>query len=178
MKNIFTLIMVLGILHLSSCYSVSGGNNNTVIPTPVVDSQSKGGNIQVTFINDSSVTENFFINDYTLNGKPGYSIYATVAYNHTDSLWHLNIQAIDQEVSRIAMIFNGTSTTATGTYTNTSNTSTLTDYTNGHVVTYSILVGSTVTITQSSYPVQGTFGFNLSHNYFTTQATGSFNVYF
>jgi hypothetical protein len=178
MKNIFTVILALCILYLSSCYNSSGGNNSTLIPTPVVDSQSKGGNIQVTFINDSSVTENFFINDYTLNGKPGYSLYATVVYNHTDSLWHLNLQAIDQKTSRVALIFNGTDTAASGTFTNTANTSTFTDYTNGHTITYSILVGSTVNITQSSYPIQGTFAFNLSHNYFTTLATGSFIVYY
>jgi hypothetical protein len=177
MKNIFTLILLANILYLSSCTS-SGGNNSTLIVTPVVDSQSKGGNVQVSFTNDSSVTESFFINDYTLNSKPGYSIYAAVTYNHTDSLWHLNLQSIDQKLSRMAITFTGTDTSALGTFTSTTSTSTLTDYTNGHTTTYSILVGSTVTITQSSYPIEGSFTFKLSRNYFTTIATGTFKIYY
>ena len=178
MKNIFALMLIFCTLYLSSCYNSSGGNNNTLIPTPVVDSQSKGGNIQLAYTNDSSIYESFTINDYTLNSMPGYSIYVTVAYNHTDSLWHLNLQTIDPKLNRMAIIFSGTSTTAIGTYTNTTNTCTLTDYTSGHTTTYAIVVGSNVSITQSSYPIKGNFNFNVRHDYFTSVATGSFIAYF
>lgn len=177
MKNIFTLLLAFGVLYLSSCTS-SGGNNSTLIVTPVVDSQSKGGNINVSFTNDSSQYETFFINDYTLDGRPGYSLFATVAYNHTDSLWHVNLQSIDPKFNRVAIIFTGTNTSALGTFTSNASICTMTDFTAGHTTTYSILVGSTVTITQSSYPIQGSFTFHLSYNYFTSFATGTFKIYY
>ena len=176
MKNILTLLLAISSLYLASCGN--GGNDSHIAPVVVPDSFSKGGYADVTYTNEDFETRSFFVNDLRKKGMPIYQLYGSVTYNHTDSLWHCQLQLIDQKMQKVAFTFYGSSPTSLGTYTATTHNSMLIDYTAGEYITYSILVGSTVNITQSTYPIEGSFNFTLYLNHFTTTATGSFKIYY
>jgi hypothetical protein len=175
MKNIFVLLLICGIVGLSSCGN--GGNS----PTPVIagpDSTSKGGNLEITFVNDSGTTEHFNIIDYVKSNVAIYSLYASAIYSATDSLYHLKVQVVDYKMKQIGLYLELTNTTATGLYYVRTNSSTFTDYSRGQNLTYGISVGSTVNITQASYPIEGSFNLGMYHNHDVIPATGSFKIYY
>ena len=182
MKNIISLFLVSGIIYLSSC---SNGGNDSIAVTPAPDSTSKGSSffISIPYRNDlgASVIENDSIYDYIKNNVVVYALFANAAYNASDSLWHLKLQVLDQKIQKMELNITAINTAATGNYTITTNNSTVSFYKKGKnydYTTYSVLTGSTVNITQSSYPVQGTMDLHLCNNHDTIPATGSFKIFY
>ncbi len=175
MKRIVTFLMLTGIIYLSSC---GNGNNDSLPVVPVADTMSKGGFIQLSYVNDSGLISSFSINDVTIRNVAYYSLFASDIYNATDSLWHCKIQLTDLKMQQLAFTVNLINTSSTGTFTVTTNNSGFIDYTHGENITYSIYAGSTVEITQSSYPIQGNFNLILYKNHVTYPATGSFKIYY
>lgn len=176
MKNILTLLVISAVIFLASCGN--GGNDSNIHTTPIPDSSSKGGFIAISFTNDSSVTEGFNIYDLMKNNWAVYALYASVVYNHTDSLWHCSVQLADQKSQQLGIIFNGTGASSIGDYFVTTNTCTVIDYSHGQNTTYTIAPGSSVNITQASFPIEGTINFVLYRNHFSTTATGNFKIYY
>ena len=100
MKNICTLLLLSVVIYCSSC---GNGANDGVKVLPVEDSSSKGGFFHVIYTNDSFQTKDFYVNDYKKGGWAVYTLFASVVYNHTDSLYHLEMQLIDQKMTRVAV---------------------------------------------------------------------------
>jgi hypothetical protein len=174
MKRIFTLIMIAGVVYLSSC---GNGANDKIAVIPAPDSTSKGSKFQISF-----GSETFFLNDYTLNKIPTVSLFASDIYNATDSMWHARIEVTDRTNKQISLILNVDNPiigdTSVATFYVTKNTSTLSDYSNGENKTYAISVGSYVNITQATYPIKGDLFLTLYYNHDTLQATGNFLIYY
>jgi hypothetical protein len=174
MKRFFTFIILAGIIYLSSC---GNGANSTVAVLPLPDSTTKGSKFQVSFGSQS-----FLINDYNVNQIPQFVLFASDVYNATDSMWHARIQVTDRTNKNISMNLNLDnpiiSGTSTGSFFVTKNTSTFTDYSNGDNKVYTVAIGSSVDITQSSYPIEGILYLTLYHNHDTINATGNFHIYY
>ncbi len=178
MKNIFTLLVCFGIIYLSSC---SKNNSSTIVVAPEADSISKGGFVQISFnaAPAPGTPESFYFNDYKKGGWAIYSLYATDIYNATDSFWHVHVQLADQKSKQLSFTYDGIGLAAAGTFVANTNTSTLIDYSTGTNLTYAISKdNSYVSITQATYPIQGTFNFTLYNNFYTTIASGNFKIYY
>jgi len=176
MKNFFTILVIPCVLFLLSCGN--GGNNPPLTVLPSTDSVSKGDSLLFTYNNIGNGTENFSINDYSLNNSPYYSMYATITYNATDSLWHLKLQLIDHKMKQMALNLTMVGATQLGNYSIPNNSSTFTDYTLGQNTTFQVaMLGSSVNITQASYPIEGTLNLSLSYNYSLYDAFGNFKVF-
>ncbi len=175
MKRILALLLLSGIVYLSSC----GDGGNDPLPTVVKpDSTSKGDTMVINYTGMFSGSKNFTILDYVKNNSPYYEMYASVVYNKTDSLWHCKLQLIDNKLKKCAMKLSLVGPTQTGTFSIPDNTSTFIDYTDGTNTTYEISqTGSNVNIIQATYPIRGTFNLILYRNYNTYNANGSFKIF-
>src|SRR5206468_4742002 len=76
MKHILTLLLVSGVIYLSSC---GNGANDPIPVLPKADSASYGSYLSIWFQSDT-----FFIRDLTLNGIPAVTIHSSATYNATD----------------------------------------------------------------------------------------------
>ena len=169
MKNFFPLLLLLGALYLSSC---SNGANDPLPKAVPADSTTTGSYITTWFKGDA-----FDIQDLALNGVAKIQLNASDIYDPTDSVWVCRIQVIDAFKNQMEMNLTAKGPSATGAFTVTDNSSTLTDFTNGQNLVYSIAIGSVVNVTQSFYPIKGNLNLTLYYNHtttFTTPATDSF----
>ncbi|MCD6013696.1 MAG: hypothetical protein K0Q79_3558 [Flavipsychrobacter sp.] len=175
MKRIFALLLISGIVYLSSC---GDGGNDPLPPVVKPDSTSKGDTFIVNYASLSGTPRNFLIVDYVKNNSPYYEMYASVIYNATDSLWHCRIQLIDNKMKKLSLKLALTNTSPTGTFTIPDNTSTFIDYTEGSNATYEVsMSGSSVNITHATYPIQGTYTLTLYRNFKTYTAYGQFKIF-
>lgn len=175
MKRLFTLLLISGIIYLSSC----GDGGNDKLPAIVQpDSLSKGDSLFFNYASASGSAKSFVINDYSINNSPYYEMYASVTYNKTDSLWHCKLQLIDNKLKRFALKLSLVSPTQTGTFTFPDNSSTFIDYTEGDNTTYEVAqAGSSVNITQATYPIRGDISLVLYRNFKTMNGYGNFKIY-
>lgn len=174
MKNFFTSLLLLsGVLYLSSCSNKVDGTTNSLI-IPPEDSVTVNSTIILYYNNDT-----FVIHDLTVKNLPIESFFASDPYNPTDSIWTTTIVLTDYLKKQISLNLtaNRDSSSALGIYYVTTNSSTLTDYTNGENRVYSIMEGSYLTITASNYPITGTMALTLRYNNDTIPATGTFSIY-
>jgi len=168
MKNIFTLLLVSGVLFLASC----GNGANTPLPVlPVADTTTYGSYLWFTYANDT-----FSMHDYALNGIPVIAMHDTITYNTTDSMWECKILVTDARTQQMAMNITAESASDTGAYIVNSNSSTFTDYSEGANKTYSIAIGSVVEITHYTYPITGKMSLGLYYNHNTIYAIDSFGI--
>ncbi len=175
MKSILTLLLVAGTLYLSSCTKTDTPVTNVPL-TPKADSVTKGGFFQISFNGES-----YMIHDLVVQRVPVYSLYAfTMASNQQDTLYIAQIQLTDHQAKTISVdltLYNNTSDASIGTYLVTTNNCTLTDYSEGQNRTYSVSLGSSVTLTNTDYTTEGTLSLNLYYNHVNYPATGSFKIY-
>lgn len=175
MKRFATLLLLSGLVYLSSC----GDGSNTPLPVaPSADTVSKGSLVQFTYTNDSGLISSFSINDLTIHNVAYYTLTATDVYNATDSLWHLKVEVADLKRMQIAFMVELVNTSSTGIFTVNNNNSSFIDYTHGENNIYSVYAGSSIDITQSSYPIKGTMSLTLYKNHVTSTATGNFVIYY
>ena len=173
MRSIFILAFICGIAALSAC---SNGGNSPV-PAPVAaDTISKGDSLQFSFSTDTPRT--FNISDLVISKSPIYALYASTTFNPTDSLYHFKMQVIDYKMRQMALYIEAINNTSVGLYQVTRNSSTFTDYSRGQNLTYSVALGSTVNVTQSSYPIRGSLNLYIYHNHDSIPATGAFKIYY
>jgi len=180
MRNIFTFLLLAGVIYFSSCNS--GGNSTTkaLQVFPSTDTVTKGSYIQLSWTNLSGVTESYYITDLSVNNSPLYEIGSTVTEN-ADSTWASKIILKDFTKKQIALNLSMENPTLTnsGTYSVLNNSSTLTDYSLGQNKTYSISQGSYALYnTVGGTFIQGTLNLNLVYNFQSVNATGSFLIYF
>ena len=168
MKNIFTLLLLSGVFYLSSC---GNGANDPIPYVPPADTIKNGSYFSAWFLNDQ-----FFIWDLKVNNVPVYNLHSSVIYNSTDSLWECRVFCTDFTKKQMDISFMAVGTSPTGTYTVVDNKSTLTDYSHGENKTYSIGIGSVVTLSQSSYPVKGLMNLTLNYNHNTVYANDTFKI--
>jgi hypothetical protein len=169
MKNILTLLLVSGVIYLSSC---GNGANDPVPVVPIADSTTTGSYFSIWFQSDT-----FFIRDVSLNGIPAVTLRSSAIYNATDSMWECRVKLNDVGHTRINLDITATNTSPTGSYTVKDNSSTLTDFSHGENKTYSIGIGSVINLSQSSYPIIGQMSLTLYYNHTTTYANDTFKIY-
>ena len=175
MKSIFTLLLAAAAFYLSSCTTNSSPNTLTIIPK--ADSISVGDTLQISFAGKS-----FIITDLTILNSPVQTLFAkTQAFDQNDTLYIGQILQTDHLYKTISVnltVYNSTSSPSSiGTYLVRDNTCTLTDYSEGQNRTYAVSIGSTVNITNSTYPLMGTLSLNLYYDHNSYPATGSFKIY-
>ena len=168
MKYIFTILSLSVLACFSSC---DKGTTNLFAVTPG-DTTTKGSSIELSF-NSKTVG----VTDYSINGSPFITISASILQAN-DVTWDNKIVVTDYKLNQFGLNLSSVNSTSSGTYTVTDNSSTFTDDSSGIHKTYSIGVGSTVTITQANYPIEGTMNLNLYYNHVLTPATGSFKIYY
>jgi hypothetical protein len=174
MKNFLTaMLLFTGVIYLSSCSNKHDATTNSLI-VPPADSVSLNSLINLYFNNDT-----FAINDLTVKNLPIESLFASNTYNPADSTWITNIVLTDYTKTEVSLNLTAyrDSSSALGIYYVTTNSSTLTDYSTGANKTYSIMEGSILTLTQSTYPISGTLSLTLHYNSDTIGATGTFVIY-
>ncbi len=171
MKNFFPLLLLVGVMYLSSC----GNGANDPLPVAVpADSTTTGSYLTTWFLGDA-----FVINDLALNGVSKIQLHASDIYNATDSVWVCRVQLIDVFKDKMEMNITAQGSLSTGAFTVVDNTSTLTDYTHGQNKVYSVAPGSIINVTQSFYPIKGTMDLTLYYNHtttYSTSATDSFKI--
>lgn len=168
MKHIFTIFLISSVIYLSSC---GNGANDPLPKTAVADSFSDGSYLSIWFLSDT-----FYIHDLTLNGVATVAMHASDIYNANDSMWQCHVQLIDAPRNQMALNVTAYGSSSTGIFTVTDNSSTLTDYSHGENKTYSIGIGSVISITSNQYPIKGTMNLTLNYNYTTTYANDSFKI--
>lgn len=175
MKRIFALLLLAGVVYLSSC----GDGANDKLPAVIKpDSTSKGDTLIFNYTNAAGTTKNFLLIDYVINNSPHYEMYSSIVYSKSDSLWHLKIQLIDNKLKNMALNLNLVGPTQTGTYIFPNNSSTFINYSDKANTTYEVSnFGSTVDIIQATYPIRGTFALKLYRNFNVFHGTGSFKIY-
>ena len=177
MKRILALLLAIGAFYLSSCSKSDTPITNPVI-IPKSDSVTKGGYLQITFTGKS-----FYIKDLTVQGSPIYSLSAnTLPFDHTDTLWISQLQLIDHKAKQVAMnltVYKDStdSTSNLGTYRIRTNTSTVTDNSEGKNKVYAVSLGSTVKLTHTDFTTEGTLALTLHYNDSSFAATGYFKIY-
>lgn len=172
MRKIFMVLLLPVVLYLSSC------KDNYTIPVPTPgDTTTNKSYMNVMFGNDT-----FAIKDLKVNNSPFYALYARVNrnYSFTDSSWQARLEVWDYKYQKISLNMDLVNTTPidTGDYFITTNTSTLTDYSDGEDKIYRIGLGSVVHISSVEYPITGYMNLNLYYNHAVTQATGDFKIFF
>ena len=167
MKYICSILFVTAIALFSSC---DKGTTNLFAVTPG-DTTSKGSTIDISFN-----SKDLAVYDYSINGSPVITISSNIM-QASSSAWNGQIVVTDYKQNQFALNLNCVNSTQEGTYTVLDNNSTFTDDSVGLHKVYSIGVGSTVTITQANYPIEGTMNLNLYYNHVMTPATGSFKIY-
>ena len=180
MKRIFAL-MLIGIAYLSSCNK--DNQNTNLLAEPQMDSVSKGSYFQIKFKdmqhpNDSM--ESFYINDLILNNQAIFTIIGKTVVTPPDSLYTARIQITDHKLQKMSLDLSlfDSSKVLVGDYKVFNNQSTFTDYTRGENKTYSIGVGSIVSIAHDGADcITGTFTLNLYYNHVFSPATGSFKIF-
>lgn len=174
MRAIFTALMLTCVCYLSSCSS--NDNNNTVTLPTAADSTTNTSYMQLSFAGKT-----FTVRDLKVRHQPIHSLFADVmASDVNDTLFIGQLQLTDHEskILNVNMtIYNNSSMSSVGTYYVTTNTSTVTDFTEGANKTYAVGVGSTVEITNTSISVDGTMNLDLYFNYNHYPATGTFTIY-
>ena len=180
MKRILAL-MLIGIAYLSSCKK--DNQNTDLLKEPKMDSVSKGSYFQIKFKDPqrpNDTAESFLINDLILNNQAIFTVYGNTVLTLPDSLYTAKIQIIDHKLQKISLDLSlfDSSKTLQADYKVFNNQSTLTDYTRGENKTYSIGLGSVVTIVHDGNDcVTGTFALNLYYNHLYSPATGSFKIF-
>ncbi len=175
MKQIFTLLLLSGVIYLSSC----GEGTNDRLPAVIrPDSTSKGDTLIFNYTNTAGTAKSFLIIDYVINNSPYYEMYSSIVYSKSDSLWHLKFQLIDNKLKKMALNLNLVGQNQTGTFYFPNNSSTFIDYSDEENTTYEVSnISSTVEIIQGTYPIRGTFALKLYRNFNVYNATGWFKVY-
>jgi hypothetical protein len=176
MGRIATLLLLTGVLYLSSC-----SNNNTTTSlyvVPSVDSVTKGSYVNVTF---TSLPKHFYLNDMIVSNSPVISETAVINNIAPDSLWSLALIITDHKAKTISInlsAFDSTTTLVDTFYYVMGNGSTLTDFSGGTNLTYSISIGSWIYVTHSdpSY-MTGKLHLNLYYDHDTTLAYGDFKIF-
>ena len=177
MGRIATLLLLTGVLYLSSCTNNSTNTNLNIVPS--VDSVSKGSYVNVTFT--PGFPKYFYLNDLIVSNSPVISESAIINNIAPDSFWSFALVLTDHKAKTISInlsAYNGTTTLIDTFYYVNTNGSTLTDYSGGANQTYSISIGSWVYITHSdpSY-MTGKLHLNLYYDHDTTLAYGDFKIF-
>lgn len=170
MKRLLSLLLIFGAIYAASC---NKDDSPTVVVIPKEDSVTRNSSFNVKFD-----TTSVFIRDLAVQNSPIYSITCRLD-SVSPTRYYLNLVVTDHKknlVTTTIRAFNNTSDPL-GDYFVTEPNSTLTDYTKGENKTYSIAIGSKISITNPFYPLTGTFAINLYYNHKTIPATGAFKVY-
>jgi hypothetical protein len=179
MKKLVTLMLLAAIYGLASCGN--GGTKITnILTVPVGDSVSKGSDVQITFNNNGTDSESFYITDLTVNNAPIYVLTANTVMNTNDSFWTAKLEIVDFTTKMIALNLTvyRDSSSPIGNYWVSTNNSTMTDYSMGQNRIYQIGPGSVMNIVEAGTLFEtGTFNLNLIYNYQITQAYGSFKIF-
>lgn len=176
MKSLSAILIFAGAISLSACSNKDNAATN-VITVPSVDSVTKGSHIKMFL----SATDSLYLTDLAVKTLPVETLTASDFYNPTDSTYSLRILVNDSKMKTVALNLSaknsGMDPLAT-TYYVTSNSSTFTDYRTGENKTYAVQVGSYVTITQATNPIQGSMNLTLRYNMDSSKVlTGTFYIY-
>ena len=174
MKSVLTILLIACTFYLSSCTTNSSSSNLTVLPK--ADSVMNNGFLQISFNGES-----FLINNLTVLNSPVYTSTSSILpTNITDTLWIGQFQMSDHKATQVSLNltgYNDVSGAAIGTYFVTTNTSTLTDYSQGQNRVYAVSIGSSINVTNVlNDTTYGTLSLNLYYNNNTYPATGSFKI--
>jgi hypothetical protein len=177
MKRIFALLLVSGIVYLTSCKDSANPN---LLVTPAQDSISKGSYFKINYSSSPGVSDSFNISDLILNNQVVISMTANTNLVLPDSFYSAKILITDhrsQKMSLSLYVFDSTTYRDT-LYYRIDNSSTFTDYSKGENKNYSVATGSYVKISHDGADcVTGTFMLNLYYNHLVSPATGSFKIF-
>jgi hypothetical protein len=170
MKYLLSALLICSVAYLSSCNSK---DDSAKMLYPVAGDTTTNGSTASMSYNTSS----FNLYALSVNNSPLVAMSASIKAA-TDTTYNAQIVITDYTKTQFGLNLSCLNSSSSGTFYVVDNSSTFTDYTNAQNVTYQVAIGSTVTITQSSYPITGTYNLNLYRNHTAYTATGGFSIYY
>ena len=162
-------------LGLSSCTKTSTPVTNLPV-VPSSDSVSNGSYLQIYFGSKS-----FYVKDLAVAKSVVHSLYIKTAASDASNMKFIGQMQVTDHLRKMVSInitaTNDTSLSGTGIgqYTLVTNTSTLTDYSDGENKTYSIMIpDSYFTVDSIGLYYEGSFYFNMNYN---NQGVGAYGTY-